>query len=317
MWSEIVINQIKIFTVKFRSPIPIAEIASRYNLQLIGNYELHAHGINEIHKVKTGDITFVDCDKYYDKSLSSDASIIIIDKEVACPEGKALLIAENPFEVYDDLVHTHRSFQPLNGKPLVNQNIHDTAIVERNAIIGNNVSIGQNSYVQAGAIIHSDVVIGEEVTIQSGAIIGTDAFYFKKVGMQYSKWTSGGRVIIENNVSIGAGSTINKGVSGDTIIGEGSKLDSQVHVGHGAVIGKHCLIAAQVGIGGKTIIGNNVVIYGQAGIAQNLIIEDGVVILAKSGVSKNLKAGKTYFGYPAAEAKEKYKELATLRGLIR
>jgi UDP-3-O-[3-hydroxymyristoyl] glucosamine N-acyltransferase len=117
-------------------------------------------------------------------------------------------------------------------------------------------------------------------------------------------------------VEIGAGCTINRGVSGDTIIGDGTKLDCQIHVGHGAVIGKNCLIAAQTGIAGKTVIGDNCTIYGQVGIAQNLHIGDNVVILAKSGISKDLESNKTYFGTPAGEAREKYKEMAAIRILL-
>jgi len=158
-------------------------------------------------------------------------------------------------------------------------------------------------------------VIGKKVVIQAGAIIGTDAFYFKKSEEGYTPWRSGGRVIIEDDVQIGAGCTINKGVSGDTVIGEGSKLDCQVHIAHGVVLGKNCLLAAQVGIAGKTIVGDNCTFYGQSGIAQSLVIGDGVTLLAKTGVSKDLEGGKTYFGIPAAEAREKYKELAALRQL--
>lgn len=301
--------------MKFSEPIPIISLAEKYNLQIKGNASLIATGINEIHKVKKGDITFVDYEKYYQQSLQSDATIIIIDKEVDCPPGKALLICKDPFNVYEDIVSSHRPFQPLNGKPLMNQDIDPSVIVERNAIIGNNVTIGKDSYIQAGAIIHSDVIIGERVMIQSGAIIGTDAFYFKKGKEGYTKWTSGGRVVIEDDVVVGAGCTINKGVSGDTVIGAGTKMDSQIHIGHGAVIGKNCLLAAQVGIAGKTIVGDNCVIYGQVGIGQNLTIGEGATILGKSGVTKSLEGGKTYFGYPAAEAREKYKELATLRML--
>ena len=301
--------------MKFKKPIAIRDIAQKYGLEILGNENLIATGINEIHKVEPGDITFVDHEKYYHKSIHSAASIIIIDKSSDFPEGKALLICDNPFLVYNDIVHSVKPFEPLNGKPIQDQFIHPDAIIEPGSIIGHRVIIGAGSYIQAGAIIHSDVEIGEEVIVQSGAIIGTDAFYFKKEKNKYTKWNSCGKVILKDKVVVGAGCTINKGVSGDTIIGEGTKMDSQVHIGHGAVIGDHCLIAAQVGIGGKTLIGNNVTIYGQAGIAHNLTIGDNVVILAKSGVSKNLESGKTYFGYPAVEAREKYKELATLRSI--
>ncbi|NNF34020.1 MAG: UDP-3-O-(3-hydroxymyristoyl)glucosamine N-acyltransferase [Saprospiraceae bacterium] len=301
--------------MRFNKPIAVREIAKKYGLKILGNKDLVATGINEIHKVEHGDITFVDHEKYYKQSIYSDASIIIINKSVDIPEGKALLVTDQPFNVYNDIVNTLRPFQPLNGRPMTDQHIHKDVIIEPGAIIGDRVKIKAGTYIQAGAIIHSDVIIGERVMIQSGAIIGTDAFYFKKEEGRHHKWTSCGRVVIEDDVVIGAGCTLNKGVSGDTVIGEGTKMDSQVHVGHGAVLGKHCLVAAQVGIGGKTIIGDHVTIYGQVGIAHNLNIPDHVTILGKSGVTKDLEAGKTYFGYPAVEARERYKELATLRAL--
>jgi len=292
----------------FSQPIPVKTIAQKIGAFL-------ATGINEIHKVQHGDITFVDVKKYFDKSLNSAASIIILNETVPCPAGKVLLLCDTPFDAYNSIIKEHRPFTPLSekiGDPTI---IHPSAIVEPGAIIGNHVRIGKYSYIQANAYIGDHTVIGDHVIVQSGPIIGTDAFYFKKKEDGFHKWRSGGRVILEDKVDIGAGSTVNKGVSGDTIIGEGTKLDCQVHIGHGVVIGKHCLLAAQVGIGGKTIVGDNVVMYGQVGIAQNLTIGAGAVILAKSGISKNLAGNKTYFGYPADDVKKKYKELAALRNL--
>ena len=194
-------------------------------------------------------------------------------------------------------------------------------IFEPNVVIGNHVRIGVGSYIQAGAVLHDFTVIGKNVIIGAGALIGTDAFYFKRntvadadeSGKGYKKWRSGGRVVIEDNVDIGAGCSINKGVSSDTIIGAGTKIDCQVHIGHDAQIGKNCLIAAQVGISGNTVLEDEVVVYGQVGIAQNLRIGQKAVILAKSGVSKDLAGEKTYFGYPAQEVRDAYKELAILR----
>lgn len=122
-------------------------------------------------------------------------------------------------------------------------------------------------------------------------------------------------MVIEDHVEIGAGCTINKGVSGDTVIGEGTKLDCQVHVGHGAVIGKNCLIAGQVGIGGKTTIEDDVVLYGQVGVVQAVRIGKGAIVSAGAGVSKDLEGGKTYFGSPAEESGVRYRELAALRHL--
>ena len=125
-----------------------------------------------------------------------------------------------------------------------------------------------------------------------------------------------GRVIIGNKVEIGASCTIDKGVSGDTIIGEGTKMDNQVHVGHDTVIGKNCLFAAQVGIAGVVTIEDDVILWGQVGVQKDLTIGKGAVVLGQSGIPKSLEGGKTYFGVPAGEAREKYKEIAGIKMLV-
>ncbi len=301
--------------MKFPSPIPVREIAEKIGAELIGNKELQLTGINEIHQVQEGDLTFVDVRKYFDKSLKSDASAIIINEKVKCPRGKALLICDDPFKAYNDLVLEQRPFQPLSQPISDTAEIHPTAIIEPNVTIGHHVKIGKHTHIQSNVAIAEHTIIGDHVTIQSGTVIGTDAFYFKRTEEGYIPWRSGGRVVIHDRVGIGAGCTINKGVSGDTIIGEGTKLDCQIHIGHDVVVGKNCLFAAQTGIGGNTVIGDDVILYGQVGIAQNLRIEDKVIVSAKSGVSKNLEKGKAYFGYPANEARTMYRELAALRHL--
>lgn len=301
--------------MKFPTPISVQELAKKYNAEIIGDPDNQAMGINEIHKVTAGDITFSDVEKYFQKSLKSAATIILLNKKADCPAGKTILVCENPFEVYNELILKYRPIIPQTKNIADTAEIHPSAILEPNVIVGHHAKIGANSYIQANVVLGEYTEVGENVTIQAGAIIGTDAFYYKKTANGFKKWRSGGRVIIEDDVEIGAGCTVNKGVSGDTIIGQGTKMDCQVHIGHGTVIGKHCLLAGQVGIGGKTIVGDNVVMYGQVGVAQSLTIGSDVVILAKSGVSKNLEAGKTYFGYPAGEVRTKYRELAATRHL--
>ncbi len=301
--------------MKLPKPLPIKEIAKILDAEIIGDDQLVATGINEIHKVEEGDITFVDLEKYFQKSLSSKASIIILNKRTKCPPGKALLVCDEPFKAYDGLVRKYRPFRPLMTMINEEADIHPSAIIEPNVVVASDVKIGENCYIQANVTIMEHVVIGDNVTIQSGTVIGSDAFYFKKTREGYEKWRSGGRVVIEDNVDIGALCTINRGVSGDTVIGAGSKLDCQVQIGHGVVIGRNCLIAAQAGIGGKTIIEDGVVIYGQAGIAQNIRIGKKAIISAKAGVSKEIEGGKLYFGIPAGEARSVYRELAALRHL--
>ncbi|HNE28886.1 MAG TPA: LpxD N-terminal domain-containing protein, partial [Saprospiraceae bacterium] len=220
--------------MQFPAPIPVRELARRFNAQIIGDDSLSATGINEIHKVQAGDIAFSDAPKYFAKTLESAATIILLNQPAECPPGKAILVVERPFEVYDTLVREHRPFRPLNVAISPEADIHPTAIIEPGVVIAAEVRIGAHSYIQANAYIGEHTIIGEHVVVGPGAIISSDAFYFKKQpDGSYQKWRSGGRVILENHVDIGAGCTINKGVSGDTVIGEGSKLDCQIHIGHG------------------------------------------------------------------------------------
>ena len=302
--------------MKFSQPISIKQIAAKIKARIIGDENAKALGINEIHQVKEGDITFSDVRKYFDTALKSKATFIILNEMVEnIPEGKIILIHPNPFDAYDSIVREHRPFDPLSMEIAESSVVHHSVILEPNVVIGNHVRIGIGCYIQANAVIHDHTVIGKNVQIGAGSIIGTDAFYYKRNTEGYRKWRSGGRVVIEDNVDIGAACTINKGVSGDTTIGAGTKLDAQIHIGHDVTIGKNCLFAAQVGIGGNTIIEDEVILYGQVGVAQNITIGRKAVVLAKSGVSKNLEGEKTYFGYPAQDVKDAYKDLAALRQL--
>lgn len=303
--------------MKFSQPISVHTLAERFSArQILGDATLFATGINEIHKVEAGDIAFSDVKKYFDKTLKSAATVILLNEPTECPPGKAILVVDQPFEVYDALVREQRPFEPLRYPISHLADIHPTAILEPGVMVAANVRIGAHCHIQAHAYIGEYTYIGDHVSIGVGTILGTDAFYFKKqADGSYQKWRSGGRVIIEDHVDIGAACTINKGVSGDTIIGAGSKLDCHIHIGHGAVIGKNCLFAAQVGIGGKTVIEDNVVLYGQVGVAQALHIGKGAVVYAQSGVSHSLEGGKAYFGSPAEEARDKFREIAALKQL--
>lgn len=304
-------------TMDFPQAIPVTDIATMINARLVGDHQLVLTGINEIHKVRSGDITFVDHPKYFNTSLSSAASAIIVPTEMDCPDGKVLLVAEKPFLAYEAIVNSFRPIRPLTTHQPDDQVIHPDVMIEPGAVIGQHVHIGAGSIIQSGAVIRPYTYIGKRVIIQSAAVIGGQAFYFKKWPEGYQAWTGCGRVIIEDDVWIGAGTTIAQGVSGDTVIGAGTKIDCQVMIGHGVVIGKNCLITAQVGIAGKTVIGDGCVLYGQVGITQNLNIGNRVTILAQSGVMHDLEEGKTYFGSPAEEARDKYREMTQLKWMAR
>ncbi|PZF73070.1 UDP-3-O-(3-hydroxymyristoyl)glucosamine N-acyltransferase [Taibaiella soli] len=298
--------------MKFEQPVSVTWIAEFIGAKLVGNQSQMATGLNEIHKVTNGDISFVDFEKYYSKCLNSAATVIIINKEVDCPEGKTLLVINDPFTAYVKLVKHFRPFEPSNKLISDSSLIGEDTIIQPGVFVGNHVRIGRNCIIHPNVTIYDHAVIGDNVIIHAGTVIGADAFYFKRRkdrAVQYDKLESCGRVIIEDDVEIGASCTIDKGVSGDTIIGQGTKLDNQIHIGHGAVIGKNCLFAAQVGIAGKAIIEDEVILWGQVGVNKDLVIGKGAVVYAQSGVPASLEGGKIYFGSPVEEAREKMKEL--------
>ncbi len=300
----------------FDSPVSVQWIATFIGARLLGNSSQLATGINEIHKVRPGDISFVDFEKYYNKCLYSPATIIIINKEVPVPEGKTLLVCDDPFAAYVSLVAHFSPFRPASGMIAESAVIGEGTHIQPGVFIGNGVVIGEGCLIHPNVTIYDGARIGNNVIIHAGTVLGADAFYFKRRRereVQYDKLLSCGRVIIEDDVEIGASCTIDKGVSGDTIIGRGTKLDNSIHVGHGTIIGRNCLIAAQVGIAGKTIIEDEVIIWGQVGVNKDLTIGRGAVLLAQSGVPSSLEGGKVYFGSPTEEARTKMRELAWVK----
>jgi len=302
--------------MRFDQPVPLTTIATLIGAELIGNTSALATGINEIHKVESGDLVFVDHPKYYDKCIHSAASFIIINKVTDFPEGKALLITDNPFEAYQKIVRHYRPFAPSMKSVSDTAVIGEGTVVMPHAYIGNHVTIGKNCIIHPNVTILDHCVIGNDVIIQAGTVIGSDAYYYNKKTdreVHYQKMLSSGRVVIDDAVEIGAGCTIDRGVSHDTRIGKGTKLDNMVHIGHDTVIGKNCLLAAQVGIAGATTLEDGVIVWGQVGVSKTLTIGENAVVLARSGVPGSLAGGKTYFGYPAIDASEKKKELVWIK----
>ena len=302
--------------MQFPSPVSIQWIAEFINAKPVGNINGSATGINEIHKVETGDLVFVDHPKYYDKCINSAATFIIINKEAEVPEGKALLIVDNPFDAYCKIVDHFRPFEPSSKMISDSAVIGEGTFIYPNAFVGNQVSIGKNCTIHPNVSIMDHCIIGNDVIIQSGTVIGSNSFYYntkKDRELWYKKMPDCGRVIIEDAVEIGAGCTIDRGVSHDTIIGKGTKMDNQIHVGHDTVVGKNCLIAAQVGIAGVVTLRDGVTLWGQVGVSKTLTIGENVVIYGQSGVGSDLEPNKTYFGSPVQDARLKTKELVWVK----
>lgn len=296
-------------------PLPVRDLAERFGAQLVGDPANEVTSLREIRKVEPGSLTYVDNAKYYQQVLESEATVILIDKTVSCPEGKTLLVLDNPFHAYNTLALEARPFRPSGAMVSDSATIGDDTILQPGAFIGNDVTIGRGCIIHAGAVIYDHTVIGDRVIVHANAVIGADAFYYKRTPDGHHKMHTVGRTILRDDVEIGACTTIDSGVSGDTIIGKGTKIDNHVHVGHGSVIGRDCLFAAQVGIAGKTFIGDGVQLYGKVGVNKDITIGKNAVVLASSDVSKSLEGNKTYFGTPAVEAKDKWKELVYLRML--
>ncbi len=293
----------------------LQQIADMIDAAFTGSPDFAITGINEIHKVEPGDLTFVDHPKYYDKALKSKATTIIINKEVDCPPGKALIFSDDPFRDYVYLTKHFRPFEPSQSMISSTAIIGEGTVLQPNVFVGNHVIIGKNCIIHPHVSIYDHSVIGDNVIIHSGTIIGADAFYFKRRPDYWDKMESCGRVVIEDHVEIGASCTVDKGVSGDTVIGKGTKLDNLIQIGHDTVIGKNCLFASQVGVAGCVIVEDDVILWGQVGVQKDLTIGKGAVVLGQSGIAKSLEGGKTYFGSPVQEAREKMKELALMKKL--
>jgi UDP-3-O-[3-hydroxymyristoyl] glucosamine N-acyltransferase len=301
--------------MKFPKTYALEEIAKIINTKFIGESDFPVLGMNEIHVVEKGDIVFVDHPKYYDKALNSAATIVLINKEVDCPEGKALLISDDPFRDFNKLTKHFKPFAASNTSISNTATIGANTVIQPNSFVGNNVSIGKNCLIHANVSIYDDCIVGDNVTIHSGTILGADAFYYKNRPEGFDKLISGGKVVVKDNVDIGASCTIDRGVTGDTTIGEGSKLDNQIQIGHDTIIGKKCLIASHTGIAGCVVVEDEVTLWGQVGVISGITIGKGATVYAQSGVANSLDAGKTYFGSPAVEARAKMKELATIKNM--
>ena len=301
--------------MKFVIPQKLTDLASLIGAEIAGNTELLIYGINELNVIEDGDIAFVDHPKYYAKTLNSKAAAIIINKKVECPAGKALLVCAEPFSAFN------RITSQFSSRSFSQKAISDSAVIGKNTrifpnvFIGDKVIIGDNCTIHPNVSIYDNCIIGNNVILHSGGVIGADAFYYKKRSTGYDRLLSCGKVVIEDNVEIGALSSIDRGVTGETVIGSGTKIDNHVQVGHDTKVGKNCLFASMVGISGACIIEDDVILWGQVGIPSKIRIGKGAVLLGQSAPTKDVEGGKTYLGSPCDESMKKFRELAMIRKL--
>jgi UDP-3-O-[3-hydroxymyristoyl] glucosamine N-acyltransferase len=302
--------------MRFLEPLPLGDIAAMIHARIKGDPSAMVSGINEIHRVEEGDLVFVDHPKYYGKCLESAATFIIINADIECPPGKALLIVDDPFEAYLTVVRRFRPYEHSSSAISQTAKVGEGTRLQEGVVLGNHVQVGRDCTIHQGVVVRDHCIIGDRVVIQAGTVIGSEPFYYnsrKDREVWYRRMESCGRVVVEDDVEIGSNCTIDRGVTHDTRIGRGTKMDNLVHVGHDSVIGRNCLIAAQVGIAGAVEIGDGVVLWGQVGVSKTLRIGNNAVVLAQSGVPSDLQGGETYFGTPAVDAKTKRREIVWVR----
>ena len=300
--------------MNWANSISAAELASQLGAECIGDSSIQLTGINEIHCVKNGDVIFCDNSKYIKKALASAASCVLVNERVEAPSGKVLLLMKKPFSAFTKLSQELRGSFETNEMVSSSSEIGDGTVIMPGAFVGKNVQIGSNSFIHPNVTIYDGCFIGNNVIIHAGTVIGADAFYYQR-NEGYNKLRSCGTVRIENDVEIGANCTIDRGVTSETVIGAGTKIDNLVQIGHDTTIGRNCLFASQVGIAGVVTVEDDVILWGQVGVQKDLSIGKGAVVLGQSGLAKSLKGGITYFGSPVREAREKMKELALVKQL--
>ena len=298
----------------FKSPQTLKTIAELIGAKYVGDENFQIFGTNEIHRVKKGEIVFVNHPKYYDKALHSEATIILIDKEVACPEGKVLLVSDDPFRDFNKINDHFTGIQTFETTGN-NLSIGENCKIHPSVIIGNDVKIGDNCMIFPNVVIGDRTVIGNNCIIQAGTVLGGDAFYYNKNAEGYRKMLSVGNVILEDNVEIGVNCCIDRGVTDSTIIKKGSKLDNLIQIGHDTVLGERTLVASGAMIAGCCIIEDDVQVWGQVGMASGKRVGKGAVLLGKTGVNRDLEGGKTYFGSLAEEFREYLKKEVKLKNL--
>jgi UDP-3-O-[3-hydroxymyristoyl] glucosamine N-acyltransferase len=303
--------------MKLDKPYRLDEICKLISCEFVGDASHEITGINEIHSVEEGDLVFVDHPKYYDKALKSNATTILINKDVECPSGKALILTDNPFGAYNFLCQYFSPNYLWDSEQHPSLKVGKHTMISPGVKIGRGVEIGENCIIYPGVVIYGNTKIGNGVIIHANSVIGSDAFYYKRTPEVFYKMHTCGATVIGDDVEIGSLCSVDRGVSGKTEIGNGTKLDNQVHVGHETKIGKRCLIAAQVGIAGCVTIEDEVTLWGQVGIPSDLTIGKGAEVLGQSGLMHSVEGGKKYFGSPAKEARQIYREMVVLNKIIK
>lgn len=317
----------------------VLDIAGMVSGKVIGDESLVISGVSPLKSAGFGHITLVDNNKYEKQFLESKALVAFCKKEFSAP-GKTLVLVHDPLQAIISIaLHFKGPSKPypvgidslawvspsanigLGSSVMAFARIGDHSTIGADCkihggvSIGRNCKVGKNTILHPNVVIYDDCIIGDNVIIHSNTVIGADGFGYRPVDGIHKKIPQVGHVEICDNVEIGAGSTIDRGTFGPTRIGEGTKIDNLVQIGHNCDIGKHNLLIAQVGIAGSCTTGNHVILAGQAGLADHVNLGDEVVIGAKSGVMRDAIKGERLLGIPSRNEKDEKRILVLLEKL--
>lgn len=327
---------------KVSSPLTLEQISKISECEVVNstNDDIIIEGVAPIQRAKPNEATFLANNKYSDFLYNCKAGACFISEKDSknAPKEMTLLISNNPYYSYAKLADALYSSNENNNSNNIyidetasvgkNCKFEHSVVISANAKIGDNCFIGANSYIGSGVEIGNNChiyqnvtvtysIISDNVVIHNGARIGQDGFGFATHNGKHFRVPQLGRVIIENNVDIGANSCIDRGSGPDTIIGEGCMLDNLVQIGHNVQLGKGCIIVSQVGISGSTKLGDYVVLGGQAGVAGHLNVGDGVRAAAQAGITKNIEPMRKVGGTPAVNINDWHRQAITLSKLIK
>ena len=315
------------------------EIAERLGARLVGAADVAICGVADARKAGEGEITFAEAEAFLEVALKGDASAILVSTTSAPVDGKVLVVVKNvrqafaqildwfhPEPQYPGEIHATAVLDPsarVDASAYVGPGCHigaDSAVGPHVVLCGGNhvgdgCTIGDGTKLFPRATLYAGCQVGCRVRIQSGAVVGADGFGYVFDGVRQRKIPQVGGVILEDDVELGANVTIDRGALGDTIIGEGTKIDNLVQIAHNVVIGKHCIIVAQTGIAGSTTIGDYTVIAGQVGVAGHLKIGSQVTIAAQSGIMRDIPDGQKIFGSPGQRDRDYKRQLIAMQQL--
>ena len=318
----------------------LSELAALTGTRVEGDPDVAIDGAAGLDDAKPGHVTFLANPRYTPRVNQTQASAIFASEEATIEKGISILRAKDPYLAYT------RALRLFHPEPAIEPEIHPSAVIDPTASVANNVwigacsvigrevrieagvriypnvtiyehvTIGSESVIHSGAVIRERSKIGSHVTIHNNVVVGCDGFgYAKDEERHWLKIPQTGRVVIEDDVEIGAGTTIDRASVGESRIGRGTKIDNLVQIGHSCTVGEDTLLCAQVGLAGSSHIGNRVILAGQAGVAGHLKIGDDVVITAKSATSHDVPDGKVISGIPAFDNKDWLRSTAAFRRL--